>query len=34
MEPLAEDGTQVFRTDRDGTVVVVADDPPRVVTED
>jgi len=34
LDPLAGAGARVFRTDRDGTVVVVAGDPPRVVTED
>jgi competence protein ComEC len=34
LDPLADAGARVLRTDRDGTVVVVAGDPPRVVTED
>ena len=33
LEPLAADGADVFRTDRDGTVVVVVDDGLGVVTE-
>ncbi|RYP86538.1 ComEC/Rec2 family competence protein [Nocardioides guangzhouensis] len=34
LDPLADAGARVFRTDHDGTVVVTAGDPPRVVTED
>ena len=34
LEPLEESGADVYRTDEDGTVVVVAGDPPRVVTEE
>jgi competence protein ComEC len=33
LEPLAASGADVFRTDRDGTVVVVAEDRLEVVTQ-